>query len=287
MSDIKTPFLPLTVREAVGSRSTSRGRNPDDGFSYIITGTDSETIARTILDGSTPLTFGPEPMWKQEVTVTERKGALRIWDGTVRYGPVKLPDVGDWTWAFDSAVENLHVTHGKAHIHDYAPAGVQARNHLGACGVSLDGSVEGVDIYFPKFEWSEKHILRYTNIADAWALSTTLASFGGCTNNATFRGFGIDRVLFLGGNGERSQTRPGLFELSVKFRAEVDKENITIGDITGVAKKAWEYLWIESQPTDDAAAKSVIQKPIGVHIERMYDSVDFSQLGINTGPPTY
>jgi hypothetical protein len=281
------PILPISVREAPGSRSSGRGRNPEDGFEYIIVGTDKEWLARLFLDAATPLTLGAEPMWKQSVEVKERPGTYEIWDGVVKYGPVKLPDVGDWTWGFDSAVETHHVTHGKAHIADYAPPAKTAKNHKGAIGVSQDGTVEGADWYYPKFEWWEKHLLQYTGAAAAWALSTKLAEFGGCLNNATFRGFGPGTVLFLGGSGGRSETRPGLFELTVKFRAEVDKTGLTIGDITGIAKKAWEYLWIESEAAVDAVAAGMVQKPRHVHIERMGDWVDFSQLGINVGPPTY
>ena len=280
------PIIPLIVREVPGSRHSSRGVSPEDGFTYIITGTDSEWVARTLLDAATPLTWGTAPMWKQSVDVQERKGAYGIWDGAVKYGPVKLPDAGDWTWGFDATVETQHVTHGKEHIHDYAASGT-ARNHKGAIGVSQDGTVEGVDIYFPKFEWWEKHVLQYTGAAAAWALSTTLASAGGHTNLNTFRGFETKRVLFLGGSGERSNTRPGLFELNVKFRAEVDQSSITVGDITGIAKKAWEYLWIESMPAVEDVTAGCIQKPAHAHVERMYDTFDFNSLGINTGPPTY
>ena len=122
------PIIPLIVREVPGSRHSSRGVSPEDGFTYIITGTDSEWVARTLLDAATPLTWGTAPMWKQSVDVQERKGAYGIWDGAVKYGPVKLPDAGDWTWGFDATVETQHVTHGKEHIHDYAASGTARGN---------------------------------------------------------------------------------------------------------------------------------------------------------------
>ena len=281
------PLLPISVRPAPGGRNSSRGRNPDDGDQFVITGATTEVQARVLLDAFTPLSYGPEPMWKQEVSVQERKGTYGIWDGTVKFGPIKLPDAGDWTWGFNATVETEHVTHGKAHIADYAAPGKTAANHKGAIGVTLDGSIEGVDWYFPKFEWWEKHVLQYIGPAAAWAFSTTLASFGGALNNAMFRGFGPGQVLFLGGTGERSNTRPGLFEVNAKFRAQPDKTGIVLGDITGIAKKAWEYLWIESGPSISNPAAGMEQVPIGAHVERMADWLDFSQLGLNMGPPTY
>ena len=140
------PLLPLTIREAPGSRGSARGASPEDTYQYIITGLTNEFQARTLLDAVTPLTIGSEPMWKQVVHVQERKQTFGIWDGDVKYGPVKLPDGGDWTWGFDCAAETQHVTHGVAHIADYAASGVTAKNHKGAIGVTQDGSVEGVDL---------------------------------------------------------------------------------------------------------------------------------------------
>jgi len=284
------PLLPVSVVEVPGSRMSSRGTNPADEYRFLLTGFTDEWPARVFLQACVPLSLGSEPMWLQSVDVQERKGTFGIWDGSAKYGPVKLPDAGDWTWDFDCTPENVHVTHGKEHIADYAPSGMTAPNHQGAIGVTQDGSIEGVDWYAPKFEWTEKHVLAYTGIADAWALATNLATFAGCLNDATFRGFAAGQVLFIGGSGGRSTTRPGLFDLTVRFRGGFDVTGLTVGsgasEITGIAKKAWEYLWIESGPKADSAA-GMLQVPKAAHVERMGDWVDFSELGINMGPPTY
>lgn len=288
------PFIPLSVRPKVGGRRSSRGSNPSDSFEYTITGVSMQWQARALLDGSTPLSYtdsGVGEMWKQRIDVQERQGAFLIWDGVAEYGPVKLPDAGDWTWGFDSTVETQHVTHGLEHIADYGPSSSTPKNHQGAIGVTQDGSIEGAEKQFPKFEWWEKHLLLYTNAADAWALSTTLASCGGCTNAYAFRGFEPYRVLFLGGTGERSNTRPGLFELNVRFRAEVNRFSIPIGYGSGAftvsSKLAWEYLWIESGLDATNPSAGAQHVPTAAHVERMYDAVDFAYLGLNTGPPTY
>ena len=231
--------------------------------------------------------LGAEPMWLQSVEVVEKKRSFGIWDGAAKYGPIKLPDAGDWTWEFDATPETAHVTHGVAHIADYAPSGDTAPNHQGAIGVTQDGTIEGTDWYVPKFEWTEKHVLRYTGAAAAWALATNLAKFGGCLNQATFRGFEPGNVLFIGGSGGRSTTRPGLFDLTVRFRGQLDVTGLTIGTITGIAKRAWDYLWIESRADDSVPAAGLQQIPKAVHTEQMGNWVDFSQLGINLGPPSY
>jgi hypothetical protein len=267
--------------------SSARGRNPEDGFQYIITGVTNGTYARLLLDMATPLAYGVEPMWKQSVEVTERKGTYSIFDGVVKYGAVKLPDAGDWTWGWDCTVETEHVTYALEHIADYAKSGVTAKNYKGAIGANASGDIEGVDKFFPKFEWWEKHTIAYRNAQAAWALSLVLASSGGLTNLYTFRNFPPNTVLFLGGTGERSNTRPSLFEITVRFRGGVNRTNFSIGDITGVAKKAWEYVWVNSAAEVPTAAGGLVHVPTCAHTERLYDAIDYSALGINMGPPTY
>ena len=287
MSDF--PLLPFSINEIPGSRTSSRGQNPADSFHFTITGPRDEATARALRDGMVPVTWGPAPLWLQAVEVVERKSTFGIWDGSANYGPVKLPDAGDWTWDFDCTPETIHVTHGVRHIRDYGSPSFPgaAPNHQGAIGVTADGSIEGCDWYGPKFEWNEKHVLQYTGAADAWQLATNLANFAGCLNSGNFRGFGPGCVLFVGASGGRSTTRPGLFDLTVRFRAQGDATGLVIGDITGIAKKAWEYLWVESKPKKDPASPNLIQMPAAVHIEQMGTLVDFSGLGINMGPPTY
>ena len=56
--------------------------------------------------------------------------------------------------------------------------------------------------------------------------------------------------------------------------------NQTIGDITGIAKAAWEYLWVRYGTVQDTDAKKLVKRPTSVHVEQVYNSGDFSQLGI-------
>jgi hypothetical protein len=52
------------------------------------------------------------------------------------------------------------------------------------------------------------------------------------------------------------------------------------GDLLTVTKKAWEYLWVRYGTVADDYAKKLVKRPTSVHIERVYDSGDFSKLGI-------
>ncbi len=54
----------------------------------------------------------------------------------------------------------------------------------------------------------------------------------------------------------------------------------TIGTITEIAKKGWEYLWVLYEKVEDAAAvpPRIVKRPAAVYIERVYDEDTFAKL---------
>jgi hypothetical protein len=53
-----------------------------------------------------------------------------------------------------------------------------------------------------------------------------------------------------------------------------------MGDITGIDKKGWEYLWVRYQDAEDADV--LVKQPAAVYVEQVYPYGDFSLLGIGT-----
>jgi len=47
-----------------------------------------------------------------------------------------------------------------------------------------------------------------------------------------------------------------------------------------VDKEGNDYLWIEYEPSEDATANALTNRPKAVHVERVYDYTDFSALGL-------
>ena len=70
------------------------------------------------------------------------------------------------------------------------------------------------------------------------------------------------------------------WEITFKFAASPNVTGITKGDIDGIDKKGWEYLWV--QFADSESSNKLIKVPSAVFVERVYDSSDFSLLGIGT-----
>ena len=72
----------------------------------------------------------------------------------------------------------------------------------------------------------------------------------------------------------------GDWEITFRFAASPNVTHLTIGDITGVDKKGWEYLWVRYADSVDDTAKALVKKPIAAYVERVYEYGDFSLLGI-------
>ena len=83
-------------------------------------------------------------------------------------------------------------------------------------------------------------------------------------------------VLFMGASG--SKRGDDEWEITFRFAASPNVTNLTIGDITGVDKKGWEYLWVRYADAEDE--KVLVKQPTAVYVEKVYESGNFAGLGI-------
>ncbi len=143
-----------------------------------------------------------------------------------------------------------------------------------------DHGVEGCEIVVPKFSWSETWQLPIDTYN--WAYSQTLKAITGKVNADLFRGFPAGQVLFRGGKGSGSSKNPTLIEITYQFDQNDDVTAQTIGDITGVAKAGWQYLWVHYIEEHDTTADSLARRPDAVYVERVYNAAAFGSLGIGS-----
>ena len=106
-------------------------------------------------------------------------------------------------------------------------------------------------------------------------------------NNATFRGLAAGECLFLGASGtlhgtETDTETTGDWEITYRFAASPNKTGITIGSISGIAKKGWEYLWVRYADVEDMDAMAMVKRPVAAYVEQVYESADFSLLDIGS-----
>lgn len=271
--------MPLTLTEKLDSRRWTTGDNASVEMVYILAGTSDDVTAKNLISSSTPASYNGlvrqsiqiEPEW---VDTTAGDGQ---WVATVRYGIRPPAEVGESSFAFDTSGGTQHVTQSIATVSRHAPPGKTAPDFGGAIGVTHD-NVEGVDITVPVYAFSETHYLADSFVTPAYR--GTLFGLTGKVNNAAFKGCAAGECLFLGASGSKRGVDD--WEITYRFAASPNRTGITIGDITGIAKKGWEYLWVRYADAEDAAAKTIVKKPVAVFIERVYEEADFAQLGIGT-----
>ncbi len=268
--------MPATVDEKFESRLITTGANPAAELRYAVRGTDDDVEARAALEAASPALYDP---WgsgllflpRESITI-EPVGEM-LWEGIVRYSAV--PQTNESVFAFDTGGGTQHITHSLQTVGAYAPQGQTPPDFKGAIGVTPDG-VEGVDITVPVYNFSETHYLPDATVTQAYRL--TVFSLTGRVNNASFRGFAAGEVLFLGASG--TKRGGGDWEITFRFAASRNRTNLSIGDITGISKKGWEYLWVRYADAEDANAKALIKKPVAVYVEKVYEEGDFGLLGI-------
>jgi hypothetical protein len=264
----------IQVYEAFPSREfIDGGESPSWTFNWIVLGTSDDLVVKAMVRGATPATY--DGLILQNVAAKET--APEAWECQAKYGARKPPEQNEYKFSFDTTGGKQKITQSKETIQKYAPEGKTAPDHKGAIGVT-DHGVEGCEIVAPKFAWSETWQLPLADYG--WAYSQTLKAITGRVNSDAFRGFPAGQVLFHGGKGSASNKDPTLIEITYSFEQSDDVEGQTIGDITGVTKAGWQYLWVHYTEEHDSTADALARRPDSAYVERVYDTANFTLLGI-------
>ncbi|MCA9249612.1 MAG: hypothetical protein KDA54_00635 [Phycisphaerales bacterium] len=268
--------MAITIHERFESRLVTMGNDPTAELRYTVYGTNDDYSARVTVQAGSPVAFdvyldGSLVLWRDHISVEPIGDEL--WEGIVRYS--RVPATDESTFSFDTGGGTHHITQSLGNVAKYAPPGKTAPDSQGAIGSTPDG-VDGVDITVPTYQFSETHYL-----ADSFVTPTykaTLFALTGRVNDDTFKGFEAGEVLFLGAAG--SKRGAGDWEITYRFAASPNVTGQTIGDITDIDKKGWEYLWVRYEDFEDTFAKAMVKRPAAVYIEKVYDDGDFGEIGI-------
>ncbi len=266
--------MPVAVLEKFDSRLSIAGDNPSVELRYIVLGTDDDLVAKAELSSESPATYDGLP--RQSVQIEPL--ANDIWEGSVRYGTASsAPSTGESSFAFDTGGGTQHITQSRNTIGAYAPPGETPPDFQGAIGVSENG-VEGVDVTVPVYQFSETHYLDDSVVTSGY--KGGLFALTGRVNDASFKGLAAGECLFLGASG--SKRGVGDWEITFRFAGSPNVTNLSIGPITGIDKKGWEYLWVRYAEVEDEIAQVLVKRPVAAYVEQVYASGSFSALGIGT-----
>lgn len=263
------------VEELFEGRSEIVASKSSAEIPYLVTGVVDEAEVKEAALANIPLVYACMP--RKSIEIADRINT-NTWKVVARY---ETPDYNpeeppESSFSFDTGGGVQHITQSLATVGRYGPA---ATDKLGGA-IGFDGErVEGVDIVVPVYHFSETHYKSAASVSPSYRLA--LFSVTGTVNSDSFRGFAPGEVLFLGASGSRRGDDPDDdWEITYKFAAQPNRTGITIGEISGISKKGWEYLWVQYAPEVDSEHSQIVQKPVAVYVERVYPHGDFSVLNI-------
>lgn len=265
----------MTTSEQIESR-TGSARSGIELVWNVWHHEDSQTAQNEVIANAPSTYRGLIPDWLASRVEPLVSG---VWRVSVPYKALESqepPETNDNVFSFEIAGSTQKITQSLETVNRYARPTKTAPNFRGAIGVTKD-SVEGTDIFIPSYTWNETVYQPWNVVNETYR--KMVFSICGTTNNAGFRGFEAGEVLFLGASGTIRQSEVD-WEVNYRFVASPNITGLTIGDIEGIEKKGHEYLWVRFEDEEDDDAKTLVKVPSSVHIERVYEPGNYSDLQI-------
>jgi hypothetical protein len=291
--------MTIEIQERWASRKRTEGTRQSAQVGYYVFGTDDDTAAKNALIGAIPATWDGLVFDDADINQMAEdtfECVAKYLDPETKEGrdeekkahELQQPE-DESEFEFEIGSASQHVTHSLETTGTFTEEGSGSGSGFAvpdfkkAIGVTNEGgklSIAGVDIDVGAFSFAIKKVFPPEAITEAYI--DFLFHLRRKTNNATFFGFDAGEVRFMGGSGKRR--KDGNYDLTFRFEASPNVTGITIGDITGISKGGWEYLWVLSQPEEDTIAKTMVLTPKAVYTERVFENDgDYSGIGIGTG----
>lgn len=244
---------------------------------YIITGDTTETDARESLLYQVPATLDDLPLLDNACEV-EETDATDIFYGTAIWGVEGLsfqpPDPTGFEMSFSAQTESVHISHSYETIAKYPTGAGNAADFKQAINVQQDGTVEGVDILIPHMGFQVTYVFDEDAVDQAYVLQ--ISALVGTVNDDTFAGFPAGELLLTRVSGQK-RIEDGAWAITFEFAHSPNQTGLTIGDLTGIAKKGWEYLWVYYRWVSDVT-HTLVKIPAYAYVERVYPNGDFADL---------
>jgi len=265
-----------TIEEKYKSRSTETGDSASAEYVYTVMGSDDPVTIETDVLAAAPATVATATTSLIRLGMSIRQVSNGHWEAFVNYGHPSLPpfpETGESSYQFEVGGGTQRRTHALENIANYGIGAATPPDFKGAIGVTENG-VEGVDVIVPQFQFSETHYIDDLGMTPTY--QATIATLAGGVNDATFKGHAAGEVLFLGASGGKRGA--GDWEVNFRFGVQRNVTGLQVGDITGIDKDGWDYLWFRFAEAESGNA--LVKRPQSAHVDRVYPRVDLSQLGL-------
>lgn len=221
----------------------------------------------------------------RQIRVEPIDGNQGLWEVTASYSQVTAatpPEVGESSFEFEVSTTTTHITQSLFTIESHSPdPELLPANMWRAIGVTEDG-VEGCDILTPESRFSETHYISDATVTETYRRQ--IISLVGKVNNNGFRGYETGEVMLVGIRGGK-RASDEVWEITFSFAVSFNATDLEVGEITGITKRGWEYLWVHYEPRVVASGFTtdrIVPYPVGAYVERVYSYGDYSLLGIGS-----
>lgn len=256
--------MPIRWHELKDSREIQDTANPSAELLFRATGSTSETDVLTEAYTETPATF----LGLTRDKIHLRPDGWQQWLVSCSYNLREIDDAETW----DTSGGTQHIKTSLATVDSYCIPGFDPPDFKQA--IQCDGQrVGGTDITVPVFNYTRTKTFPKSIITDAVKLAFYAAT--GKTNNAALHGFNEGEVLLLGASG--SQRGREKYQITCRYAASPNLSGLSIGEITGIEKAGWDFLWVYF--VDDISENTLVKIPYAAFVERVYQSHNLSVLG--------
>ena len=270
--------MPVTFHELASSRVHETGSNGTRELRYVAMGSSDDVTVRTEAETQLPTAY--DGIGNRRIRVEPVDSNHGLWEVTASFRTSDTqppPEAGDSSYSFDTTGGTQHVTQSRQTVAGYGAPGIPAIPDFDeAIGVTEDG-VEGVDVTVPVFSYTETHFVPAASVTSGYV--NTLFQLTGKVNASGFKGFAAGEMLFLGASGSKRSSED-FWEITYRFACSANATGLSVGPITGIDKKGWEYLWALYEDVEDGSAKRIVKRPVAAYVERVYDTGNFGGLGI-------
>lgn len=267
--------LPQDVMETTDSRATSfdlkSGQKTQTRIAIVTGYTEPEDAVQAAYDlpGSPfPASIAATGSFPAMVLIGADPTPLtpNAWEIAFKYESRAI-DLWTYSGTSQGKTQNITQSYGTTRY------GSGAVDYQSAINVDPNG-VKGVEIGIPGLEFQIEKTMARGVLTLAYVMTLVNLTFK--TNNAAFRDFAEGELLFTG--AEFRQASNGETNVTFKFSASPNRTGLVFGTITGVAKKGHQYLWVDYEAFE--VGGYVIRRPRGVYVENVYESGNFTSLGL-------
>jgi hypothetical protein len=240
--------------------------------------------AETYILANVPTSFttNGDIVYLTSLTVTPDEKDHRVFTAALEFSTSPEPDrndTGTETVSFDLSSQTVKTIQSPQTVNKYAVSGSTAPDFKGGIGWNGD-KFEGADRFVEVFSFTVTKILDNASISNGYiqALRDTAFRY----NTTLFRGQSPGECLFVGAAGSPRDSKT--YSVAYKFLSSKNASGLTFGDISGVTKQGWDYLWTLFADAEDTTAKFITPRPNAVYIERLYTQANFvTNLGLSAG----